>query len=83
MGIVPVSSPSVAPSDTAQSASLQEEAPKTTHTAPATEGELDIKIFNSIFKSFKLLKLVLRSLSKVSLIQKNHPYLEESKHHDY
>ena len=27
--------------------------------------------------------VVLRSIAKAPLLQKNHPYLEESKHHDY
>ena len=48
MGIIPVSSPSIAHEDTAKSAPLQEEAPESTPPALVSDGEFDIKAFNGI-----------------------------------
>ena len=48
LGIIPVGSPSIVPEDSAKSAPLQEEAPKSTPVVLSSGGELDIKAFNGI-----------------------------------
>ena len=44
-------------------------------------GLLEIGMFMSFLGTFVF--LVLRAISKAPLLQKNHPYLDESKHHEF